>query len=65
VNNSFKTAIKSTEWNIVDFLRTIYNVSNNVPARRADYVSFTGSTKFPKKFVPYVGLKMLKWLIEH
>lgn len=50
VNGAFRTGHNVTNWHIVVFLRSIYNLFKNVPARRADYVSLTGSTLFPLKF---------------
>lgn len=50
MNNSFKTAAKATNWGIVQFLRAIYNVFKDVPARRSDYTLYSGSTELPKKF---------------
>ncbi|XP_063226873.1 uncharacterized protein LOC134541567 [Bacillus rossius redtenbacheri] len=47
---AFKAAIKATDWKIVEFLRALYNLFKNVPARRADYVQFSGSSNFSKKF---------------
>lgn len=52
MHNAFKTGIKASKWNIIEFLRSIYNLFKDVPARRADYTyySASGSSKFPKKF---------------
>lgn len=50
VNNAFKNAFKSVEWNIVAFLRALHNLFHNVPARRADFIHFSGSQEFPLKF---------------
>lgn len=50
MHNAFKNAIKSAKWNIIEFLRFIYNVYKDVPARRADFIKFSNPTTFPKKF---------------
>lgn len=50
IHGAFKTGMNSTGWNIILFLRSIYNLFKNVPARRADYTRITESTEFPKKF---------------
>lgn len=50
VSGAFKTGHNVTKWNTVVFLRSMYNLFKNVPARRADYVNFTGSTLFLLKF---------------
>lgn len=50
VNNAFKAGMKATKWNVVEFLRALYNLLKNVPARRADYSHLTGSSIFPLKF---------------
>lgn len=50
VHNSFKTAIKATSWDLIEFLRAIYNVFKKSPARKADYTYYTKSKTFPLKF---------------
>jgi len=50
MHNAFKNSIKSSKWNIIEFFRAIYNVFKDVPDRRADFIKFTDSTTFPKKF---------------
>lgn len=47
---AFKAGIKVTEWHIIEFLRAVYNLFKNVPARRADYTNASGSKEFPLKF---------------
>lgn len=47
---AFKAGVNGTGWNIVQFLRALYNVFKNVPARRAQFVSITGCKMFPLKF---------------
>lgn len=50
VHLAFKTGCKNTNWEIVSFLRALYNLFKNVPSRRADFIKITGSNLFPKKF---------------
>lgn len=50
LHNSFKVAMQTSKWEIIEFLRTIYNLFKNVPARRVDYTKCSGSYKFPIKF---------------
>ncbi|GBM79331.1 hypothetical protein AVEN_32947-1 [Araneus ventricosus] len=47
---AFKAAFTATEWTIVVYLRALYNLFKDVPARRADYKLHTNSEIFPKKF---------------
>ncbi|XP_071563117.1 uncharacterized protein [Temnothorax nylanderi] len=47
---AFKAGINATKWNIIAFLRALYNLFKNVPARKADYTSASGSADFPLKF---------------
>lgn len=50
VHNAFRAGIKATKWNVVPFLRSLYNLFKHVPARRADYTHYSNSKVFPKKF---------------
>lgn len=50
VHNAFKTAFQNGTWAVSSFLRAIYNVFNNSPARKSDYIEFTSSTVFPLEF---------------
>lgn len=50
VNCAFKAGFVCTEWKLIDFLRALYNLFKDVPARRALYTSLTASELFPKKF---------------
>lgn len=50
VNLSFKTGAKSTNWEIFDFIRAVYYLFKDSPARRALYTYYTNSQEFPKKF---------------
>ncbi|XP_049522642.1 uncharacterized protein LOC125945108 [Dermacentor silvarum] len=50
VNGAFKTGHAATGWQLVEFLRAIYNLFKCVPARRAEYARITGSNVYPLKF---------------
>ncbi|KAG8180576.1 hypothetical protein JTE90_018195 [Oedothorax gibbosus] len=39
-----------TGWNLVTFLRAIYNLFKNSPARRGIFIDVTNASVFPKKF---------------
>ncbi|GBL72501.1 hypothetical protein AVEN_115411-1 [Araneus ventricosus] len=49
-NLAFKTGAKCTNWKIFDFMRALYYVFKNSPARRALYTLYTNSKEFPEKF---------------
>lgn len=50
MNGAYKAGHAATGWDVIAFLRSSYNLFKCVPARRADYVTFTGSALFPLKF---------------
>ena len=50
VHGGFKDAIKETEWQLVIYLRSLYNLFKDVLARRAKYTQYTESDVFPSKF---------------
>lgn len=50
VHNAFKTAIISTGWNLIKFLRALYNYFKDSPTRRGEFTRITNSAVFPKKF---------------
>lgn len=50
VHGAFKLGIRKLEWGVVEFLRALYYVFKDAPARRADFTKVTGSTTFPLKF---------------
>ncbi|KAG8171120.1 hypothetical protein JTE90_015572 [Oedothorax gibbosus] len=50
VHLAFKTGCKNMQWEIVSFLRALYNLFQNVPSRRADFTKLTNSNIFPQKF---------------
>lgn len=50
VHNAFKSALMSTGWDLPRFLRAMYNLFKDVPARRGLYIRLTKSEIFPLKF---------------
>ena len=49
-NNGYKIGATATGWNLAPFLRSIFNVFKDVPARRSDYMFYSGSDEFPLEF---------------
>lgn len=47
---AYKAGFQETGWMLVKFLRALFNLFKNVPARRADYRRLTNSSIFPLKF---------------
>ena len=50
IHVAFQTGATTTCWNIKGTLKAIYKLLHDSPARRADYISVTGSTLFPFSF---------------
>ena len=50
IHGAFQTGATTTCWNIKGTLKAIYKLLHDSPARRADYISVTGSTLFPFSF---------------
>ncbi|XP_075735012.1 uncharacterized protein LOC142776049 [Rhipicephalus microplus] len=50
INGAYKAGHVASGWDLVSSLRSAYNLFKCVPARRADFVSLTGCSKFPIKF---------------
>jgi len=50
IHGSLQTGHKASGWDVNAYLRAMYSLFKDSPARRADYTRVTGSTKFPKKF---------------
>ncbi|XP_055524072.1 uncharacterized protein LOC129717866 [Wyeomyia smithii] len=57
LHGAFKDGVKSTKWDVDKFLRAIYNLYKDVPARRALYTQYTGSSVFPLKFCSHRWLE--------
>jgi hypothetical protein len=50
IHGAFQSGHKAAGWTVNELLRSMYGLFKDSPARRADYISETGSTSFPKKF---------------
>ncbi|XP_063216844.1 uncharacterized protein LOC134527824 [Bacillus rossius redtenbacheri] len=50
VNGAIRTGLNSVGWDVPTFLRDIYFIFNESPARRADFTSVTGRKEFPRKY---------------
>lgn len=50
VHGAFKDGARATNWGIENYLRGIYNLFKDVPARRALFTQYSASTTFPLKF---------------
>ena len=50
VHNGFKTGAESTGWNIKATMKGAFQLLKDSPARREDFVTVTGSSKFPLQF---------------
>ena len=49
-HNALKTGFKNVGWQIINYLRSSYYFFKNLPSRKADYFTFSGSEEFSKKF---------------
>lgn len=56
VHGAFKHAIVATGWEIVSYLRALWNIFKWYPVRKAQYMEYSGSTTFPLKFAD------IRWL---
>ena len=50
MHGGFKTAFQATGWAIEKILRSLWYLFKESPARREDFTTITGSTKFPLQF---------------
>lgn len=50
IHRAFQTGAKGTEWNLDQYLLKEYKLFKDSPARREDFVAYTGSATFPSKF---------------
>ena len=53
VHRSFQTGAKETNWDLDQYLLKEYKLFKDSPARREDYVKYTGVDIFPSKFCNY------------
>ena len=49
VNGVIKTGLQTVKWEVDSFLRDVYYIFNDSPARRADFIELTGKSIFPLK----------------
>ena len=57
IHNSFKTGALATEWSLSSLLSSMYYLFKDSPARREDYMTVTGSSLMPLKFVSHRWLE--------
>ncbi|KAL7373641.1 hypothetical protein ABVT39_011347 [Epinephelus coioides] len=57
VHGSFQDGERETGWKVGDVLRALWQMFHDSPARRADFIEVTKTTKFPLSSVPIDGLK--------
>ena len=57
VHNSFKRGMDATGWQVSSFLSSLYYLFKDAPARREDFVTISGSTLMPLKFVSHRWLE--------
>lgn len=53
VHNSFKRGMDATGWQVSSFLSSLYYLFKDATARREDFVTISGSTLMPLKFVSH------------
>ena len=49
VNGAIKTGLQMAKWEVDSFLRDVYYIFNDSPARHADFIELTGKSIFPLK----------------
>ena len=52
IHGAYRAGIEATGWGTEEFLKGLYYIFKDSPARREDYTTLTGSTDFPFKFCP-------------
>lgn len=50
VHRAFQTGADKTDWNFDQFLKKEYKLFKDSPARREDFIEYTGTSVFPMKF---------------
>lgn len=50
IHGAFQTGHKASGWNVNGYLRAMHVIFRDSPARRADYIHWTESSRFPYKF---------------
>ncbi|KXJ27612.1 hypothetical protein AC249_AIPGENE7592 [Exaiptasia diaphana] len=59
IHRAFQTGAKATDWDLDQYFLKEYKLFKDSPARREDFVSYTGSTVFPSKFCNHRWLENL------
>ncbi|XP_070176232.1 uncharacterized protein [Littorina saxatilis] len=57
LHNAFKNGYDKTGWDLDKSLSSMYKLFHDTPARREDFVTWTGCTSFPKKFCAHRWLE--------
>ena len=63
IHGTFKTGAESTNWGLKKVLQEAFILLHDSPTRRGDYVSLTGSDKFPLSFWAKMWIKKENLLI--
>ena len=50
IHGAFKSGFEATSWSMKDLLKGCCQILHDIPARHADYISITGSDRFPLSF---------------
>ena len=50
IHGAFESGFEATSWSMKDLLKGCFQILHDTPARRADFISTTGSDKFPLSF---------------
>ena len=53
IHGAFKAGVETTNWNIKKTLRGVFYILRDFPARREDYESVTGYSKYPLNYPLY------------
>ncbi|XP_055620811.1 uncharacterized protein LOC129765028 [Toxorhynchites rutilus septentrionalis] len=57
LHGAFKEGVRCSGWNVTKYLRGIYHIFKDVPARRALFTSYSGSAVYPLKFCAHRWLE--------
>ena len=53
VHGGLQKGVNESGWKLGHFMRSLWQLFHDIPARREDFVKLTGSTVFPLKFCPH------------
>ena len=59
VHHAFKTGAQASEWNVEEFLSSLYWLFVDSPARKEDFIEIRRSNMFPLKFCAHRWLENL------